>query len=89
MENKLKFVDTVLRQSKFWSRLFDCCEAETIFLPDIKKDIHVLILNLLFTGSTDGKESEFEEFYETLLYLSHYLLFLVLAMTYDMLITVP
>ena len=82
-------MDTVLRQSKFWSRLFDCCEAETIFLPDIKKDIHVLILNLLFTGSTDGKESEFEEFYETLLYLSHYLLFLVLAMTYDMLITVP
>ena len=69
MENKLKFVDTVLRQSKFWSRLFDCCEVETIFLPDVKKDTLVQTLKLLFTGSTDGKESEFEEFYETLLYL--------------------
>ena len=69
MENKLKFVDTVLRQSKFWSRLFDCCEVETIFLPDIKKDTLVQTLKLLFTGSIDGKESEFEEFYETLLYL--------------------
>ena len=69
MENKLKFVDTVLRQSKFWSRLFDCCEVETIFLPDIKKDTLVQTLKLLFTGSTNGKESEFEEFYETLLYL--------------------
>ena len=69
-ENKLNFVDHVFGLSKFWSKLFDsCCELEAIFLPDIRKEALIQTLNLLFTGATKGKESEFEEFYETLLYL--------------------
>ena len=58
-ENKLRFLDTVLRQSKFWSSPFNCCEVETIFLPNPKRcpysQEHLMQRNLNLKNSMNMK----------------------------------